>query len=1421
MMNLNWKSFLALVLAASMIPASVPVGAQTTKAAVQRTTQMAETKKDKEKNEKNYAEGEAIILYKKNTSTAKNFSSGSTLEKDIEIKTTYEFGNSRSNSSAKDNSITGGSGVSVSLVTSDKYSTEELIEKLKKRSDIKYAEPNYRIKALDMQDPYKQYQWTLDNKGQNGGTPDLDINADTEALKKSINNQEKVIALVDTGIDYTHEDLENVVWNNPVNSKQLKGEHGYDFINYDGDPLDDNGHGTHCSGIMAATSDNGVGIAGTANSENIKIMALKILDSEGYGYGMEAIGAYNYIYKAQQLGVNVVAVNNSWGAELDEEESESEIFSEVIDMVGKAGALSVCAAGNESNNNDIVEVLPASLDSPYIISVAASNENDELAAFSNYGESVDIAAPGTDVLSTVSYNTFNPVIYDNRDKLCSIYQNFETGNLVQTMEDSKMTGTVAEEGDISYGLDSDSKGKMSVSVDENTYFGVESDGTKSVKWTIEGAKEDGVYTLYLPYVAEMSSTPLYSSLMVKVSGPSGLGQDIFGTDTSLLFVSDNSIDKNGNYNEDSETVLGGAYVDDGNYWRLFTGQVEDSVEESQQRAMSVQIKAGADGDYTVYIDKMGVSKGDVNAEEFGKYDFYNGTSMAAPHITGAVAAVADAFDDKTALERKARILGSVRKSDNLESTVKTGGVLDLSNIENPGISLEKAVLNDKKQIEVQGYYLTGATIKVNGEVKSPIEHTDNKIIIDGNFYINKSIEIEIEKDGTVITGQYFFMNGKKFDKFEGIYGALNGGGAVSDGENLYYADNSGDVYIGTLFYENGINQFDWYDTEQEYTTDMFGDSYKTVVDYTITNESDFVCLNKTLYAILSIDVGYSEDSILAYFDEEKGWKKYADLPADFSSLDGVTLTAYDGNLYIIGGFDEEKGTLSKNVKYLNAAKKTWTQAPALPEGRSFSKALQTGNKLVLTLGANGTYDVPKNLIFDGSKWTISKSDMGEIVEPEMYYYEKDNQMEAFSVAKAQIGLIKDGIVYTDLKVEGLGDTFTYNLSGDKYTSSGYCLDRNSLDGDQLVATTVQDKLYVLYGWGYNEDDWDLGLWKTSSFGYEDLWNSLLDMEGSINVCTMPIQSGYVRVTDNSSMGAYVQGAGYYLPGDTIKLTAQAEEESYVKSFTVNGKKVNADSKGTYTYVAKAQGTTYDIKAAAQAGEYVSEILMEDEVIVLEKSKNSKNTSYQLYLEIFPATADNKKIKWTTSNAKVATVDSNGKVKMASTAKAGQEAVIRATAVDRGTVYGECVVMITDASLSKNSKVKAGNFTYKITSFTSKKKTVTCLSFNKKKAAKATVPATVKINGYKFKVTGISANAFKNGKKLKNVTVGKNITSIGKNAWKGCKKLKKVTIKSSKIKKFGKGLFKGTSKKLTVKVPKKAKNSYSKKLKKAGFKGKVK
>ncbi|MDD1660681.1 MAG: S8 family serine peptidase, partial [Methanomicrobiales archaeon] len=198
---------------------------------------------------------------------------------------------------------------------------EQALERLQRLPSVEYVEPDYMLRIADApNDPWLPYQWALDNTGQNGGTDDADIDA-PEAWEKTTPLSPVVVAVIDTGVDHTHQDLLHQMWTNPDeipgNDKDddhngyVDDIHGVNTITRSGDPMDDNGHGTHCAGIIAAETNNGIGIAGVG--EGVTIMALKFLDSSGSGYTSDAIEAINYAVAEKKRGTPVRVISASWG----------------------------------------------------------------------------------------------------------------------------------------------------------------------------------------------------------------------------------------------------------------------------------------------------------------------------------------------------------------------------------------------------------------------------------------------------------------------------------------------------------------------------------------------------------------------------------------------------------------------------------------------------------------------------------------------------------------------------------------------------------------------------------------------------------------------------------------------------------------------------------------------------------------------------------------------------------------------------------------------------------------------------------------------------------------------------------------------------------------------------------------------------
>src|SRR5919205_675941 len=238
--------------------------------------------------------------------------------------------------------------------------------------EVEYAEPNFRIEADPLEsaeggsapgplamsgpnDPHFSDQWGLLNTGQSGGRAEADISA-LGAWEKTQGSKKVVVAVLDSGVDYTHPDLVGNMWHRPDDMEMYVDDQlgvvddsdGFSAVEYDRDPMDENGHGTHCAGIVGAEGDNRIGITGV--NWRVEIMPLKFMGRGGFGSTKDAIEAINYVIARKRDGVNVRVISASWGSPQ------------------RSRAL---------------------------------ERRDELASFSNYGaKGVHVAAPGKEILST-------------------------------------------------------------------------------------------------------------------------------------------------------------------------------------------------------------------------------------------------------------------------------------------------------------------------------------------------------------------------------------------------------------------------------------------------------------------------------------------------------------------------------------------------------------------------------------------------------------------------------------------------------------------------------------------------------------------------------------------------------------------------------------------------------------------------------------------------------------------------------------------------------------------------------------------------------------------------------------------------------------------------------------------------------------
>jgi YD repeat-containing protein len=299
---------------------------------------------------------------------------------------------------AQRHSLAGRSGVErLRLDADEKF--EAAMSALSGHLSVEFVEPNYLIKADDTIPDDAQFaeQWALRNTGESGGQINSDIGA-TRAWDVTTGSKKTIIAVIDSGIDFTHPDLKFNQWKNPAERRDNKDDdsnglsddiHGWDWVAQSNRIKDEQGHGTAIAGIIAAEGNNKVGISGVMWRAGL--MSLRVLDGAGTGDVAQAVEAIDY---AVAHGAQVL--NLSWGTE-----HESRALAAALERAAQKGVLAICSAGNDGRNIDGVPHYPASYDLPNIVAVASTDNSDQLTSWSNWGGiRAALAAPGANILTT-------------------------------------------------------------------------------------------------------------------------------------------------------------------------------------------------------------------------------------------------------------------------------------------------------------------------------------------------------------------------------------------------------------------------------------------------------------------------------------------------------------------------------------------------------------------------------------------------------------------------------------------------------------------------------------------------------------------------------------------------------------------------------------------------------------------------------------------------------------------------------------------------------------------------------------------------------------------------------------------------------------------------------------------------------------
>ncbi len=927
----------------------------------------------------------------------------------------------------------------LALVRDENRSTEELIAELNTYPQVAFAEPNYAISpitdeasvpaavtpepssasekipapetavpaesntaaaapaaeaaqaapaakapgAVNTADIMTNYQWAYNNTGNYfGSLPGFDMHYDGwNQASGTSGSDDVVIAVLDTGVDAKNPDLENKMWSRG-GLNLPGGEHG---INYGGytdeqmaDTSDPNGHGTHCAGIIGAEWGNG-GVSGT--SQNAKIMALR------YGSFISTVLAcYDYMASAIDLDVNLKAVNCSFTSS-----GSPKSLDLAVEKLGKMGLVSVYGSANSAADNDKTGILSSTfIDNPYAVVVDAANAYGQMALYSCYGQrTTDIVAPGSRILST--WPTDKAFYYPEFSNSNLFYEGFENADSLKFYTDADPA-----------------KGKECGKITGDKRY----NGLKSLK--LQGTAEGNtVYSqpVDLTQASGFDASAAYRfSLSIAGAGDNGNGQ----ADIKVRL-------KDGTFaplNNDAEDSF--ARGRDGGFNGLGSGEAQILPENTDYKNFQLcltlkgidMVFPNGHGEYSyqdnaVYIDNLGVGS------ETLPYNYSDGTSMATPMITGAVAVLAERYKDDKAAKRAARTIGSVTKYDKFKDKCVSDGFIDLSQAatDNPYPVVNAAAITDDT-VTIDGYFFgKNPAVTIGGKAaqiqsNETTEDGGQRLVVSRPADVSGMARVSVtssEKgeghqsyDFGAIKDVAYFENTLPLPEDAAFYDT-EAYQMVGYGDYLYCIPHFYNLpEIVTMLWRFNVNTQTW-------------DQVALPEDAPMINATAVVWQDKLL--IYSHDIG-TVGTILTY--DGSTWTQ----TPGFSSKDlpsSATLVNNDGQLLAVGGassnavyaIDLDNHTLTPMGNTLRTARGTLVSAG---HGQLIvSGGLEAGNQ-------NGTLPGVERLTLDNGVFTAAKLDMTGI---------KTGNLSGFASAA-----VKDGFMLVGPETDtGSTDTYTLGASG--------------------------------------------------------------------------------------------------------------------------------------------------------------------------------------------------------------------------------------------------------------------------------------------------------------------------------------------------------------------------------------------------------
>lgn len=872
-------------------------------------------------------------------------------------------------------------------------------------------------KIPDMTD----YQWAYQNTSKHFSSLEgFDMNYDGWNKGSSSDNDDVVIAVLDTGVDHNNPDLKDKMWNRgslPLDG----GDHGISFAGDDRgdtmDPPDGGGHGTHCAGIVGAAW-NGEGVSGT--SKDAKIMAIR------YGGGISSVlSCYAYMAKAIELGVNLKAVNCSFTTS-----SSPKSLDLAVKDLGEMGMISVYGSANSATDNDRTGILSSTfIDNPYAIVADASNAYGLLAAYSCFGErTTDVVAPGSRILSTWLNPEDKRFYYPEFSNNNLFYEGFEDANSLKFYANPECTG--------------DPSGEIAK---EKVY-----NGTSSLK--LQGtAAGNVVYSkpVDLKSAAGFDASKAYRfSLNVAGKGGHGAAQaevKVKLTDGSFASLGDGEA-------ENASLVRGR----DGGFNGFNTGiaQILPANTDYEHFQLCLTLKGvemifpNGHGQYeykngAVYIDNIGVG------DETLPYNYSDGTSMATPMVTGAVAVLAERYPADSAAMRAARVIGSVRKYDEFKDKCVSDGMIDLSEdaTDHPYPVVNAADITSDT-VTIDGYFFGKNPAVTIGGKTADIQSTENAEDGGQRLVVTRPADVSGMARVSVTSSErgeghqsYDFGAIKDVDYFENTLPLPE----LPEHSSFYDVDAYQMVGYGDYLY-----------CIPHYYT--FGENVSSLWRFNVNTKAwDQLALPENVQLFTASGVVW-QDKLLIYNSEAEAFMSYDgntwNAEANFAGKNfpySTTLVNNNGQLLAIGGYDIANGFAPTNKIYSVDLENTSitpmgntlrsANGPLVSAGHGqliVTGGLETGNQ-------NGTLPGVERLTLENDVFVPANLDMAGI---------KTGNLSGFASAAVKDGFMLVGPETTD----GATDTYTLGTAGN-LTPYSKRVDNASLANPSAAA--YKGQFYVL------------------------------------------------------------------------------------------------------------------------------------------------------------------------------------------------------------------------------------------------------------------------------------------------------------------------------------------------------------------------